>query len=600
MNTQGQTPGGTDDSLAIIVREYGITDIDTALDPSSLVRSLAAALRKERDESAAVRPGLAQTRTEPSIAGHDTECIDRDRDIAARKAVERRLAREVELLNVTLSSIREGVISTDETGKILLINNKAAELTGWDPRSAVGESLQTVFRIKEPGTLGGEGNLMTIIAATGKLAETEFAIVNTRSGRECSVACSGTPLRDGSGSVIGVVMVFRDIGTTKQLEDELFRARKLESVGVLAGGIAHDFNNILTGIVSNLFMAKSQLTPGSEPYDLITEAEKAGFRASKLTKQLLTFAKGGTPVMENVSLRELIGDSVGFCLSGSNVDCTIEVDEKLFMAEIDRGQIDQVLNNLIINASQAMPEGGTIVVKAENVTVSDKVSQNTEARLPLNPGNYIKISIRDEGVGIPRENLARIFDPYFTTKPNGTGLGLTTVYSIIKKHGGFITVKSPGPKGAIFIFYLPASSAGSESPKPEDAGVSAVNRGRILVMDDEQVIRVIVEKMLKRFGYDAICVPNGSEAIATYRHALLEGRRFDVVIMDLTIPGGMGGREAVKRLLEIDPAARVVVASGYSNDPVMAEFRQYGFAGVIAKPFNIDEYVRVIGQVMAG
>jgi PAS domain S-box-containing protein len=523
-------------------------------------------------------------------------------DITALKfsqdAVKLKLAQEIELFNVTLGSIREGVISTDGNGAILLMNSMAEELTGWPQNSVVGEDVRLVFKIKDSRTRQTIDDPVAKIIYAGKMGRDEFFLINMQDGKERLVACSGAPMRDSTGIIIGTVIAIRDISAAKQMEDELFRARKLESVGVLAGGIAHDFNNILTGLVTNLFMAKTHVAAGSEAYELITEAEKASFRAGKLTKQLLTFAKGGTPVKEHASIRELIEDSVGFCLSGSNVDCRLEVGAEIDMVEIDRGQIDQVLNNLIINAEQAMPQGGTITIQAENILVDDEVTCNTESRLPLERGRYVKISIHDEGEGIPKENMTRIFDPYFTTKPNASGLGLTTVYSIIQKHGGLITARSNLTKGATFIFYLPSSARPAEQTRTAGSNGSMTGSGSVLVMDDEQVIRIIVEKMLKKFGYDVVCASNGSDAIEAYKNAFTKQRPFDVVIVDLTVPGGMGGCEAVRRLLEFDPAAQVVVASGYSNDPVMSDFRQYGFVDVIGKPFDIDEYLRVIQGII--
>jgi PAS domain S-box-containing protein len=393
-------------------------------------------------------------------------------------------------------------------------------------------------------------------------------------------------------AIIGTLF---DITERKKTEAELFKVRKLESLGVLAGGIAHDFNNILTGIITNLFMAKVKVKSDPDTFQLLAEAEKASFRASKLVKQLLTFSKGGAPVKEAVPIKAMIEDSVGFCLSGSNVNYKLELASGLLDVEADRGQIDQVLNNLIINADQAMPNGGTITVSAENVTV-DAQPEGVQT-VALHPGGYVKVTVKDEGTGIPRESLEKIFDPYFSTKPNGNGLGLTIAYSIIKAHKGMIAVDSVVGKGTTFTFYLPVTQEKKESERKDISTMPTSKSGpRILIMDDDSAVRSVLTQLLKNAGYIVTCTATGNEAVAAYAAAMKEGAPFMVVVMDLTIPGGMDGKEAVAKVLEIDPSARVVVASGYSNDPIMANFRDYGFCGVIAKPFNIDEFLAVISR----
>jgi PAS domain S-box-containing protein len=521
------------------------------------------------------------------------------RDITERRSTQVQLEEEKKLLDVTLSSIGDAVVTIDADGKILLFNKAAEKMTGWQVHEAVGQNAEKILCLMEPATGKSITHALLQIADGNAPTREEVFRLVTREEVERTVSLSCAPLVDRDNMRIGAVIALSDISDKLRMEEELFRARKLESIGVLAGGIAHDFNNILTGIVTNLFMAKMNVNKDSEGYHLITEAESAAFRASKLTKQLLTFAKGGAPVKESASIGELIEESVGFSLSGSNVDCRLDLDESLWPVEIDRGQIDQVLNNLILNADQAMPDGGTVAVRATNVDVSDTVSDSTEVRLPLKPGKYVKISIRDEGIGIPEKNIHRIFDPYFTTKQKGNGLGLTTVYSIVRKHSGYITVRSKLGEGSTFIFYLPAcvrENDTSESDSPQlPKGI-----GKILVMDDDEVVRVVIERLLKSKGYDVQCVSHGAAALEAYEASAGCGRAFDAVIMDLTIPGGMGGKDTVKRLLARFPDARVIVSSGYSNDPVMADYRKYGFCGVIRKPFSIEEFTEVLTGVMGG
>jgi two-component system, cell cycle sensor histidine kinase and response regulator CckA len=408
-----------------------------------------------------------------------------------------------------------------------------------------------------------------------------------------SVNVGLTEFEEGQ-AIIGTLF---DITERKKAEAELLKARKLESLGVLAGGIAHDFNNILTGIITNLFMAKLKVKADPDAFQLLSEAEKASFRASKLVKQLLTFSKGGAPVKEVVSIKAIIEESVGFCLSGSNVNYKLELATDLPDVEADRGQIDQVLNNLVINADQAMPGGGTATVSAENVTVDEGSRPASGKAVGLQPGRYVKVTVKDEGVGIPRESLDKIFDPYFTTKPNGTGLGLTIAYSIIKAHKGIITVESSVGIGTAFAFYLPAAKEKGETERKSISTKPLSGNGqKILIMDDDGAVRSVLMQLLKNAGYGVACTASGGEAIAAYAAAMKDGDPFTVVVMDLTIPGGMDGKEAVAKVLELDPKARVVVSSGYSSDPIMANFRDYGFCGIIAKPFNIDEFLAVISK----
>jgi CheY-like chemotaxis protein len=313
----------------------------------------------------------------------------------------------------------------------------------------------------------------------------------------------------------------------------------------------------------------------------------------------LTFSKGGAPVKEVCSIKELIEETVGFCLSGSNAGYRLELPDDLSAANVDKGQIDQVLNNLLINAQQAMPLGGTIVVLAENTEISRDEKAIDQRLLALAPGAYVKVSISDEGMGIADGDLEKIFDPYFTTKARGNGLGLTTSYSIIKNHNGVIIVDSELGQGSKFSFFLPAADLSMESAndqeKPQPRGNS-----KILVMDDDDAVRTVISRLLQGYGYTVQCTATGDETVTAYKKAFGDGEAFDVVIMDLTIPGGIGGKETVKVLREFDPDVKAIVSSGYSNDPIMANFRDYGFKGVIVKPFNIEDFVRTVESVVRG
>ncbi len=377
----------------------------------------------------------------------------------------------------------------------------------------------------------------------------------------------------------------------QQLEEDLLRSRKLESLGVLAGGIAHDFNNLLMAILGNITLSLAVTKPKDEIHQRLVEAEKASLRAQDLTQQLLTFSRGGAPVREAASIGDLISDTAGFALRGSNVRLDFERNPELWPAEVDPGQISQVINNLIINANQAMPGGGTVTILTGNTTVA------AGDPLPLPPGDYVTISVSDLGVGIVPEHLERIFDPYFTTKQKGSGLGLATVYSIVKRHDGHIEVSSKPGEGATFKMWLPATRHAVLSDTAPREGLTA-GTGRVLVMDDEPFVRDVIGAMLERLGYEPDFAEHGEGAIALYRKAMSLGLPFGAVIMDLTIPGGMGGVEAAQRLREIDPDVRIIVSSGYSNDPVMASYRDYGFLGVARKPFKVGELSRVLGEVL--
>jgi len=399
-----------------------------------------------------------------------------------------------------------------------------------------------------------------------------------------------TPINNADGTVSTQVMV-TDITERRMMEEEILNARKLEATGVLAGGIAHDFNNMLTGILGNIELAKMYARQDKKACERLSEAEQATLRAKDLTLQLLTFSKGGAPVKSALAVKDLIRELVNFSLRGSKVKCDFSIPEDLWPIEADEGQISQVMNNMIINADQAMPEGGTIRVSCGNVHVRD-------ADVPSLPaGRYVKIMIEDRGIGILPEHRSKIFDPYFTTKQRGSGLGLATSYSIIRKHHGQITVDSEPGKGSTFHIYLPASEGKVPAKGPITAG-PPTGEGYILVMDDDATVRESAKNMLRALGYEVAVTADGVEAIEAYRQAKQVGRPFDAVLMDLTVPGGMGGKDAARILLESDPAARVIVSSGYSHDQILAQYREHGFRGVLIKPYRLRELGEAVQQVI--
>jgi PAS domain S-box-containing protein len=384
-----------------------------------------------------------------------------------------------------------------------------------------------------------------------------------------------------------------DLTDWKRMEQELGNIQRLQALGVLAGGIAHDFNNILTAILANISMARIYGELDDDISQMLADAEKASLRAKGLTQQLLTFSKGGEPIKKTVRVSAFLQESAAFALSGSNTRCEYLIPDDIRRVEADEGQLIQVFQNLVINADQAMPEGGVVKIRAENVRIKE------DERGELKEGDYVKLSVEDQGSGIPEEQLPKIFDPFFTTKERGRGLGLAIAFSIVNRHGGHMEVESASGGGTAFHVYLPASDTSAE---PGEGAQDELPRGegRVLVVDDEGIVRRSVGEVLKRLGYEVGSAKDGREGIELYEKAMEEGRPFNVVITDLTIPGELGGKQTVGKLRELDPDAKVIVSSGYSEDPVMSRFREYGFDGVLVKPYKVADLAEVIRKVLLG
>jgi len=515
-------------------------------------------------------------------------------DISKRKLSETRLAEETERLAVTLRSIGDGVITTDTQGRVILINKVAEMLTGWESDKAVGRPIAEVFEtINDVTRQPCESPVDKVLTSGGNIGMAAHTALISKHGQEISIADSGAPIRDKDGQIIGVVLVFRDIREQLRTEQELIKVKKLESIGVLAGGIAHDFNNILVAILGNIDLSLRDSNLTNRTQKLLKEALKASHQARDLTQQLLTFAKGGEPIKEAASLVDVVKDSANFVLRGDNVTCRYFFPDDLWLVDIDKGQISQVVQNIILNASNAMPGGGIVEVSCENVRSAGSKS----IALPRG-GNHVKVSIKDCGVGIPANVLDKIFDPYFSTKQQGSGLGLAIAHSIISKHDGHISVQSTPGVGTTFMVFLPASARSSEKANKAEQADLSTKKSKILVMDDEELVRNFLHTMLCQMGHKVLLAKEGREAVRIYKESIDSDTPIDLVIMDLTIPGGMGGKEAVQKILAIDPEAKVIVSSGYSNDPVMANFKDYGFFSAIAKPYRLFEITKIINQLI--
>ena len=535
----------------------------------------------------------------------ETQIIESTLQIFAARAgaeVERKhaaedLAAEKERLAVTLRSIADGFITLGIDGRVLMLNVVAERLTGWTQAEATGQPFGAVFQLLHERTRKPRARVLQRIVETGAAEGLEGpALLAPRGGvpgQERLIEGNASPIRDHSHRKIGAIIVFRDITERRRFEEEQQKADKLDSLGVVAGGIAHDFNNLLTTILGNLSLALVHPAIDDAVSERLAAAKKATSRAQDLSRQLLTFAKGGAPIKQTATLPTLLRDTLSLTLHAAQVHCEFQLPDDLWPVEIDPGQISQVFSNLATNAQQAMPAGGTLRITAENL----ELLCNSHT-LGLRAGRWVRLSLQDQGIGIPEEYFKKIFDPYFTTKPKGTGLGLATAYSIVKNHGGLIHVESRPGEGATFTICLPASEK-KILPLPVLPPQPVTDSPRVLVIDDEEAICMLVTCTLQPLGYEVTETLDGLSAIAAYETALREGRPYRLVISDLTMPDGLSGAQTIARLREIDPAVRAIVSSGYGNDPVLSRFEDYGFTGMIAKPYELDALARKVAETLA-
>ena len=525
------------------------------------------------------------------------------RNITAQKEIEKQLAqyrehleslvsaRTQELrslsdrLQVILQSLAEGIMAVDADGRVTLMNASAENFTGWSQADGIGRRWQDILELEDEQTrqLLAEPALFHLTRHSAEPGHRLIAWLKPRAGQTRLVSISTSPLIDPDGIASGSVLIFRDISIERQIENQNLRHQKLESLGLLAGGIAHDFNNLLMAILGNISLARHELPPASPIANILENAESACHRARGLSTQLLTFAQGGAPVKQVIHLERPMREAAELALHGSSVTLEMRVSQPLDLVEADEGQLVQSVNNLVLNAKQAMPAGGKVILALENVTLA-----GSNPRIPLAPGRYVRIQIQDTGTGIPPEHLSRIFDPYFTTKQTGSGLGLTSVHSIVTRHGGHVEVTSPVGSGACFTIHLPASS---KKQVPRSTARPPAQNGRslrLLALDDDPSIRTIFQLMLTKMGHQVTVAGTSSEALTAFAKALASTEPYDLVFVDLTMPGDLPGEEVIQKLRDIQPAAKIVVMTGYSTSSVLANHRELGLAGALAKPFDVQ------------
>jgi two-component system cell cycle sensor histidine kinase/response regulator CckA len=527
-------------------------------------------------------------------AGHGSPvCRTSIIDITERKRAEEKIKKSEYFIRNILDTVDEGFIVVDRDYRIQIANRAYREQLPIVCDDIIGKNcFEVSHRTYKPCYEEGEECAVKKVFEDGK----QHSVFHKQAGPDNTVIfveAKAFPLKDISGSITAAIEVISNITEKHLLEEERLKTQKLEAVGTLAGGIAHDFNNLLQGVFGYISLAKMWKDDKEKATQALEQAEKALQMTVKLTNQLLTFSKGGKPVKKTIDILPVVENAAKFALSGSRTDYRITPDKDLWKIVADEGQISQVIQNIVLNADQAMLEAGRVEVRLRNVQAPAPGLPNDLAK-----GEYVDISIKDTGIGIPGKYLQKIFEPYFTTKDKGSGLGLATSYSIIKNHNGEIKVESEPGKGTTFRIYLPATIAKEAEKQPAPLTEVSRKKGRILVMDDEEFILNIAQELLRALGHEVDIARNGTEAISKYREAKKQGKPFDIAILDMTIRGGMGGSETLKKLLEFDPTTKAVVSSGYSNDEAIATYDRQGFKGVLQKPYNIHELQNVLNRLL--
>ncbi len=518
-------------------------------------------------------------------------------DISERKRTEQALRASEERLRLISDNSRDIIWMMDMDLRFTFLSSAVEQLLGYSREEFLAKPQQEIATPDSYERLVATLAEELVIESRrdkdlfrSRTIETEQI---RKDGARICVELKVTFMRDSEGKPIGILGFSRDVTERNRIEEELMVARKLESVGTLAGGIAHDFNNLLAGILGYMELAMDYVDPESPAHECLDKAERATMQAADLTKSIITFARGSDPVMKRLDVRPLVRETVERAVTEPSVKKSFFMAEDLWKSEIDAGQMRQVIRNLVTNAVDAMPEGGYLKVSAANTMV------HLKDQLPIKEGSYIRISIEDTGAGIPADHLASVFDPYFSTKQRGAqkgmGLGLSVCYAIITRHNGCITVESIEGEGSAFHIYLPAAM-GKSSPKELPRKKAGERQKRILIMDDEALVRDITKQLLIGMGYDAETAVDGLAAIDLYVRAVQDGRSFDLVILDLAVKSGLGGVLTLERLLAMDPNVKAIVFSGYTDDPVIENYRQYGFLGAVTKPFTAKALRAVVEE----
>jgi PAS domain S-box-containing protein len=515
-------------------------------------------------------------------------------DITARKEAEEQLRESERLVRNILDTVDEGFIVVDRDYRIQVANRAYCDQLGGCAEEVVGRHCYEVsHRVSQPCAEHGEECAVRRVFETGRTHTALHRHVDGR-GELLHVETKAFPITDASGEVVSAIETVNNITERHLLEDERLKTQKLEAIGTLAGGIAHDFNNLLQGVFGYISLAKMNLERKERSLAMLEQAEEALQISVNLTTQLLTFSKGGKPVKRRIRLGPVIENAAKFALSGSRSDCRLLLDETLRIVEVDPGQLGQVIQNIVLNADQAMPEGGSVEISSRNLR-----APGPGVPPQLGAGDYVAIAIRDNGIGVPEKHLRRIFDPYFPTKERGSGLGLATSYSIVRNHGGLIDVASLPGCGTTFTVYLPALEAAADAASAPVAPEEPARRGSILVMDDEPLVLQVAAEQIRSLGHDVELAADGAAAVEKYRIARESGRSFDAVILDLTVRGGLGGSETLARLLAVDPDVKAIISSGYSDDAVIADHRRHGFAGRLTKPYAIEHLRAALAPLLS-
>ncbi|WP_457556787.1 PAS domain-containing hybrid sensor histidine kinase/response regulator [Candidatus Harpocratesius sp.] len=506
------------------------------------------------------------------------------RDITAQRESERDVLEKEQEYREIVENLRDMIFLLDSNLIIKKINPAVSEIMGYSKQEMIDYSALD-FIPNEFHTLIQK---MVFLKKMQKTDKTLYEIALKLKNGEIIPVEIISRIIFRENKYVSILVIARDITQRKKQTEEKYREQNIKSIGLLAGGIAHDFNNILVSILGNIDLLKLDTSNFSEEQnDILNDLEAASFQARDLAKQLLTFSKGGLPIRKVTNINSLIRESARFVLRGSNCKPKFRIQPALPHVKIDSSQISQVLNNVIINARQSMPKGGIITIYASSISLHD------DSLIPLNNGRYIKIAIQDTGMGIPKKNWSKIFDPYFSTKIGGNGLGLTMAYSIVRNHGGHITFTSEINKGTRFEIYLPISENQDVSPL-EKKGISILQKeGKILVMDDDQKIHSFLQKIFHKWGYHMDSCFDGNEILQHLQKSILQNDPYNLIFMDLTIPGGMGGKDAIKIVKNSYPKQNVIVFSGYSDDPVLANHKDFGFCDYLIKPFTIEELKKV-------